>query len=366
MTRIAFVIRDNHKVKPGGDVDLAKKFAALLAGDFEVTVVTFAELEPRLFSCVVLFNLDDPFPNYLAARKCRAANVPFVIYALHHKKGAIESFLRRGSRGLQRCLAILAGGDALNYEMLAGMLRTILDGRAGQLWRYRSSRRMTRYLLAHAACTLVSCSEEKDFIAADFGVAHFAHAVVPHQLPAVTAGYAPAPDHFILCAGRIEPRKNQLRLAALVAQHPEVRIVFVGKKNEKHTGYIQAFDQFCRQHPNLTWRQQVSLPDLLDLIRTARIYVNMSWFEVFSLIDLMALQIGTPALLSTGGYLADMPVMRANPSLTFENPADDAAIEQALTRLWQSPVEAQVHFDPSWSEQSIRATWSRVLAEVRA
>ena len=44
----------------------------------------------------------------------------------------------------------------------------------------------------------------------------------------------------------------------------------------------------------------------------------------------------------------------------------DAAIERALTRLWQSPVESQVHFDPSWSDQSIRAAWSRVLAETRA
>jgi len=289
--------------------------------------------------------------------------VPYLIYTLHHKARAVESFLRKGSFGLQRLVSGLAGFDYLRYETLMGSLRAVRAGRVGQLASYRPVGHMARFILAHAANVIVSCPSEAKTIQDDFGPVAFRHAVIPHRLPEISAVAAPPPAApFVLCAGRIEPRKNQLVLAELAARHPAMPVVFVGKKNAKHTRYLKKFDEICQAHANISWREQVTLPELLALIRSARIYVNVSWFEVFSLIDLMALLLNAPAILSIGSYLAELAGDEGVSGAEFADPADTAGIDHLLETIWSAPA-APSHFraGESWSDSAIAGAWADLL-----
>ena len=368
MTQIAFVIRDDGDTKPGGDIDLTKNYAALLADHFAITITTFAKFDPATFAKVVLFNLDDPFQNFLAAKKCCAAGVPYLIYTLHHKARAVENFLRGGSFGLQRLVSVFAGFDYLRYETLMGGLRIVRAGRARQLAAYRPVRHMTRFILKHAAQVIVSCDSEAGAIGNDFGPVEFHHCVIPHRLPDVSAA-GPSLDcaPYVLCAGRIEPRKNQLVLASLAARYPNIPFVFVGKKNARHKHYLEKFDAICQNNANILWREQVAFPELLDLIGSARIYVNVSWLEVFSLIDLMALLMNTPALLSTGSYLAELAGDDTVTGAQFTDPAETTRIGQLLEALWDAPpVPSHFRAGESWSDSVIAAAWTHLLrAETR-
>ncbi len=119
------------------------------------------------------------------------------------------------------------------------------------------------------------------------------------------------------------------------------------------------------QADNMEWRDQVPLLELQKMIGTACAYVNLSWFEVFSLIDLMALTSRTPSILSTGSYLYDQT--RANGAISgveFVNPNDIVTARKKLTSL---PTQVAAHkefLDKSWSEAAIRKKWAKILNSV--
>jgi len=141
----------------------------------------------------------------------------------------------------------------------------------------------------------------------------------------------------------------------------------VGKKNMNHGRYVRNFEKAVAANANMEWRDQVTLVTLQHLISTARAYINLSWFEVFSLIDLMALTSGTPSVLSTGSYLYDEINSRgAFEGVEFVNPADIAAASKTLTSLpRQAAIARSVIMDETWTEPAIRSKWFEIESLAR-
>jgi glycosyltransferase involved in cell wall biosynthesis len=373
MLKIAFVIRNDGLTKGGGDIDQARQFSSLIAdpGRVATSVIRFIHLNVADFDLIVLFNIDMPFENYLVARQCVARRIPYVIYTLHPKASHVEDFLRNGTIRTQYLAAGVAGYSLLNYETIACIVRLARTKRWRQLLSYRPAAHSARYVLQHAMRVLVSCTGEAEYIRRDFATdARFE--VLRHLVDESGLAQSPEPfprnaEGYVLCAGRIEPRKNQMAVVEVAKACPGHRFLFLGKKNMNHGQYVRNFETAVSAHANVEWRDHLPLPTLQNLISSARAYINLSWFEVFSLIDMMALTSQTPSILSTGSYLYDQLQSCGEVSgVEFVDPGDIAAAKSRLISLpRQAAIARGFVMNESWTESAIRQKWGEIECLVK-
>ncbi|MHB1701294.1 MAG: glycosyltransferase [Acidobacteriaceae bacterium] len=334
--KIIFVIRQDAGTKPGGDADLAQAYARLLQqAGFPASVAASNSVQPQESDYLVLFNLDQPFEAYCIAQKCVKKRVPFAIYTLHHKREWTEKFLKNGTSGPQRMVALALGGSAIHYETVVGLLRRLRHSSPSQILSLRSAGQMMNYLLSRADAVVVSCQAEAACIESDLKAKLRRVAVIPHCWQAVDApanassatGYATD----ILCAGRVEPRKNQLSLARYIQSSTDRSLLFIGKKNTRHAAYISEFEEVVSSCPRITWLDHVTKEDLRRYLVACRTYINVSWFEVFSLVDLIALSAGGRCIFSKGSYLFDeLGASSDDSDISFVDPSNLSELSSLL------------------------------------
>ncbi len=248
-------IRGNAERKPGGDFNLLKAFAGLLRQRGHQATITL-DCAASLAGCdaVLTINLDSPFEPALMLDRARRHGVPLCLYSLHHPMPAFATYLRHGSTGARRVAAALSGCDPQRYlGLLAGRARAARRPAALALRPARSPpAALQEGLLTGAAAVLVSSRLEREQIVADLpgcaGRARFA--VVPHVFESSPAGQQAKDRSLIVCPGRIESRKNQLAILAIVERFPRHRFVFVGGLNPAERGYCRRFQELIARSAN--------------------------------------------------------------------------------------------------------------------
>lgn len=140
------------------------------------------------------------------------------------------------------------------------------------------------------------------------------------------------PDKFILHVATIEPRKNLSRLLdafkALLADWPDLKLVFIGKK-----GWL--YDKFFQKLQTLGLEEYVIFPGFVDeadlpaCYQLAELFVYPSLYEGFGLPPLEAMACGTAVVCSNSSSL---PEVIGDGGLLV-NPTDTAALTEALQRV---------------------------------
>jgi len=106
---------------------------------------------------------------------------------------------------------------------------------------------------------------------------------------------------FMLCAGNICARKNQIRTAQAAIQ-TRTPILFAGDVTGSEEGYGEEFARLIEPHPFLRWNKWMAWPDLLQAYRAARGVVLPSFEEQQPTIGLEAAAIGKPLMLGRKPY----------------------------------------------------------------
>ncbi len=371
--KVVLVIRNDALTKSAGDVDLAKQYGKLLANacNAQADVLRYMDVDVALYDLVVLFNIDMPMESYDLAKVCMVERVPYVVYTLHPKAECVNAFLRFGTRGAQWLAATAAGYDLIRYENIAYFVRMARRRLWNRLFRGRGTLGAAQFVLYNALRVLVSCESERRAVVCDFRVDAIRVIVVPHIISVHVASYDDGTaslqrSTFVLCAGRIEPRKNQIAVLEIARAHPELQFLVVGRVNRNHKAYVRAFRRRIDKLPNVEWRDHVPVQELVALMKQARAYISLSWFEVFSLIDLMANALGVPSVLSTGSYLFDeLDDKPEIAGLRFVDARDRSGAAAALVSL---PKTASVVRHLSGHEELASAAalaWRRVLQIVQ-
>jgi glycosyltransferase involved in cell wall biosynthesis len=108
-------------------------------------------------------------------------------------------------------------------------------------------------------------------------------------------------DAFVLCVGRVEPRKNQLTLARAMRSIPR-RLVLVGAVLPGNERYLQA----CQAaSPSLLHLPHLGRSLLPHVYAAADAHVLPSWYETTGLATLEALAAGTPCVAGQGPCVED-------------------------------------------------------------
>lgn len=106
---------------------------------------------------------------------------------------------------------------------------------------------------------------------------------------------------FVLCAGNICERKNQLRLARAAAQL-KCPVLFAGAPVGGEESYAAEFESYVARYPFLRWEKWLDWSDLLVAYRASHAVVLPSFEEQQPTCGLEAAALGKPLMLGTRPY----------------------------------------------------------------
>ena len=89
---------------------------------------------------------------------------------------------------------------------------------------------------------------------------------------------ANAPEGFVFCPGRIEPRKNQISIInALINE--KIPVVFAGAPNAMHRSYFKRFVDLTKKNKAVYYLGEISHNGVMTLNKYAHVSILASWFE---------------------------------------------------------------------------------------
>lgn len=314
--RVILCLRDDHSKKPGGDVDLARSLRRLIE-DTGVTaqLATIDELDNITSDdAIIIFNIDRPVDALRALQKI-PASVRVFIYSLYHPKLGSQLYIRSltGFRGL---LAKALVFNVNRYESFLELLRSLR--RRSFLEATTSFRRSKSIRLVIERCELmvVSDQELRD-ITDSYGPSTRSAWRLPHPVESQEAADQPASIRYIVLAGRIEPRKNQLQLIKFLngglLDKTGLKLVVVGGPGSDKVYFQQTID-LCHS-TGTVYVSHLPKDIFFKLLAQATLVINGSYVEVTSLIDLAAIEMGVPVISTKYSYYANNPdVLLVDPS----------------------------------------------------
>ena len=295
----------------GGDkvqiVNTAKELEKL---GVEVKIKTNLKFDPAKYDIIHVFQLDWIPETYFYIKKAHKARKPVVLSPIHHSVSEVKKFddifvfdFRRISKFLfkdqfkrdtfknvYRCFS--------NPEIFIPTLISIFKG----------LKKMHKECLKMSKAVLVQTSLEAEDLKKTYGVAFNWHKVVngvgKNFLNVENIKNPFDFDNYILCVGRIEPRKNQLSVIKAVERfrsenNLDIKLVFIGKiGNLKHFEYNKLFKEQTAKNDWVIHIDSVPYEKMPSYYKYAKVGVSASWFETTGLTSLEALYCGTNAVAS--------------------------------------------------------------------
>jgi len=142
---------------------------------------------------------------------------------------------------------------------------------------------------------------------------------------------------FVLCAGRIEPRKNQLQLIRSL-RGAGVQLVILGDVVPGHESYLADCAREADSHVQFIPRLDHGDTLLADAYAACGCLALTSWFETPGLVALEAAMQGTPLVLPAGGCAEEY----FGPMATYVNPNDLPGIRRAVLEAVNCPRSSEL------------------------
>jgi glycosyltransferase involved in cell wall biosynthesis len=324
--RVLFLNRASVFDLPGGDTIVMKRLKHLLEQrGLAIDVGDETQLDAiKSYDIVHCFNLTIPEITEAFAKKCVASNVPFVITSLqedfpkyYHKAMAAWAWFKE-----------YVGADATRRQALPPLAALFNAAKPFPF--------MTSPFAATAANTLFACGEtEAKLLAtmypqASIAVVRFGSSIIETSAPAALFETTFNIKDFVLCVGRVEPRKNQLMLLYAL-EESDIPVVFADGGFTYQPDYIALCKQF-RRRGRTVFTGRLSDELLVSAYHACRMHCLPSWYELPGLVSLESAAYGCPVVASSWGCLPDY----LDASVAWCKPDDPASIRSAIDKMYES------------------------------
>ncbi|MDI6869877.1 MAG: glycosyltransferase [Bacillota bacterium] len=335
--KVLFVNRPDALTVPGGDTtQMLKTKEALERRGVKVDVALTLSPDAAGYDLAHVFNLSIPYQTLSQASALRKQGVPVVLSPIYWDLS--ENWWA------SRCVPAVfsqARGEAELEQFLKGIAdRTLALGDLKATTRnlaYPNFEEEQRKALEAVDYLLPNSQAEMAQLRLTLGAcAIHPFTVVPN---AVDAGLflSATPDRFVerfgltdfvICAGRIEGRKNQLMLLYALRECG-LPIVLAG------ASYDQEYLALCHQYapPQTLFAGPLSAVDLASAFAAARVHALPSWLDTPGLASLEAALAGCPVVVGNRGaereYFQD--------EARYCDPASVAAIREAVWEAYHTP-----------------------------
>lgn len=297
---VDFVGRGDMKLKSGGDTLQMEHYIRLLEPlGVDCRLIQYSpRMEIRDSAIVHLVNTARPYDLLDAFRQVSGHRM--VVSPIHHSLVDITS-MRRAEPGAGLRTVVGKVANESMRELIATAARqyqSAAKGEYGNILRsgFRNiplSRGLWKRVgtaLDNVDFVLTLSETERDCLRRDTGWGGRNECRIPNGVPFVRPSQGTAwadRSSVLLSVGRIEPRKRQLELAKVCATQG-IRIDFVGSPNHATPNYVKEFKELVTDSPLLTWHGEKSGAEVISLMENSRVFVNPSWVEVQSLVDIEA------------------------------------------------------------------------------
>jgi len=290
------VVRNDYLEKPGGDIALVQTYLEGIGGGRLVPCRESNSQEAPL-RCAVVANVDRYFEFAETVARLQARTSNLIIAPIHHPEAGIRAYAKHADlSGVSRIGRVIQ--DPAKLERLRHLGRTKSFSSALR------SVASTRSVIAHSLSAhevLVQAPSEAVELRKTFSCDLDA-TFIPNPIGFVEKLNQDR-DIDVISVGRIEPRKNQLRLAQALAGSG-YRVLFLGSRGRDLT-YCRKLEEVVERDPRMTLLPSVSLADLRYLLGRSRVCVGISFMEVVSLAQLDAVGHGAQLLTTCHSYSRD-------------------------------------------------------------
>lgn len=325
MMHVLFVTRHSLDRFSGGDkIQIINTKQALERQGIRVTLTSNVTHDLSGIDIVHVFN-----PSLVSSRiakTARAAGIPLVISTIHWDMR--ERY--RAMFSVNKAFLTLKPPRYL-WHYCSAQIRALLYN---YVWNPIMDRRLGSFV-RQADLLLPNSQAEADILIRQFGIPHDRCAVVVNGFDTTLAERAAAGtfktkhhlDDFILCAGRIEYRKNQLALIQALMDFP-VPLVFVGAPFDPR--YVALCKALAARRGHTFFIEHIDQAELFNAYADARVHALVSWYETPGLASLEACATGTNIVVSRGGCTEEYFGQHAE----YCNANDPASIRIAVERAW--------------------------------
>jgi glycosyltransferase involved in cell wall biosynthesis len=370
---ILFIVRSNSKIKGGGDLSLMSHFERLVAElNLKVSVANDPFIDLHGFSAIFSVNLDRPVESYILAKRCKKHGIPLYLYTLHHPFEGVELYLKEIEfKGVRGVVSYIVKNSFLQYESILSIIRALI-GRQFKFFLYPKafiSSYAARYLIRNTHLVITG-EKEKYFIEKDFKEKVSKYSYIPHAF-SFKAGVNPVSSkkiNRVLCAGRIEPRKNQINVLEVAKQLPEYQFIFIGGVNPSAQSYYREFRSKAAALQNVTIQDSVSIHELRNLLSSAEFFISLSFFEVVSLTEVEAYLANCKMIICKYSYLSNFIDFNRN-DIQFVSPTDISEVVKAIKKLSKEVVRSKVRINSicngkakNMQEENIQFKFKKMLS----
>ena len=312
------------------------------------------------YDVVHVFQLDWKPETYFYVKDAVDAGVPVVLSPIHHNVAEVKRFddeyvfdFRRFSKYLfknqfHRDTFKNIYSSFFDFQKLKPTLYSVFLG----------LKNMQRASLKKSSYVLVQTELEAKDLKDTYNV-NFKWKKIPNG---VSANFLDANFHYsnmlgisdyVVCVGRIEPRKNQLNVIKAVEMlrqetRRDIHLVLVGSKHStKHFEYNMRFEMAIKAKPWIHHLPAVPYQEMPSIYHYAKVGVSASWFETTGLTSLEALFCSANAVAS-GARAREY--LGANAS--YCDPGDVATIKEAIKKEYFAPrpvIEEAIRKEYTWS-----------------
>ncbi|MFH1648180.1 MAG: glycosyltransferase [Patescibacteria group bacterium] len=307
--KVLMLGRINLLEEGGGDkiqvVNTAKELERL---GIKVDIKTGMDFDPTKYDLVHIFQLDWTPETYFYAKKASKSSKPIVLSPIHHNVEEVKKFDDEFVFDFRRLSKFLFK-DQFKRDTFKNVYRSIFDFKKLLPTLYtviKGFKNTQREVLEMSEVCLVQTVKEAEDLKRTFDV-DIKWKKVMNGVSRVFKEGKNFKNNFgfedyILCVGRIEPRKNQLNIIKAVEKLREeegkdIKLVFIGSIGGlKHFEYNLLFKNLVKENDWVTHIEKVAYEDMVSYYKYAKVGVSASWFETTGLTSLEALYCGTNAV----------------------------------------------------------------------
>ena len=138
--------------------------------------------------------------------------------------------------------------------------------------------------------------------------------------------------NFVLCAGRIEPLKNQINLLKAL-QGMNIQVVITGSTVLYHKKYINELKKLILNNSNFHWLGYINREMLFSAIKNAHVIAIPSWTEVSPALGIEGGYFDCNIATTEGGYGKEY----FKENVWYLDPKDINSIRKAVLDAFDSP-----------------------------
>lgn len=347
--KVGYCIRSDAFTRPGGDTVQAQKTAAALK-QFGVKIEWMSNGNGPRCDLYHLFNLTRVTDTYRWAQRAKQIGIPYVLSPIWHSLRDMRLFYGD----------YFGGGMAFPIKAYLAFKELYYERKQIDRYALTSSLRwisVQKSIVSDAKIVVPNCPEEYDTLLTDLAIRKGVCRVVPNAVDLdVCYKNTEARENRIVCAGRIEPRKNTLKVIQAFLdsqQFSEWQLCLVGRINESHRRYADKVLQKV-DGQRVVHLGQLPFNEVQKIFSQSRAVILGSYFETTGLVGLEALYQGTPVVMTERSY----NLYYYGDHVTYCDPYDVASIRMALEQciLQPRPLVNEQYFQKFSWESAAQAT----------